>query len=72
MIMLVLQVVGVTGVILLVEWPQLRQASKTTRWITFVLLGISGFLWVYVFRVIHFLRPADVLERMLKPFNPFN
>lgn len=72
MITTVLQAAVVTVFILLVEWPQLKHASKTTRWITFSLLGVSGIIWVYVFSVAHVLRPAAVLERLLKPFDPFS
>jgi hypothetical protein len=55
--------------ILGLEWKNIRTASSSTKWITFIMLGISGVIWVYITTVVHVSRPTVWLERIMEPFS---
>lgn len=58
------------ALITLVEWKEMKQATRSTRWLMFIVFLISGILWVYISTMVHIPRPAKWLEAILEPFDP--
>lgn len=54
------------SLILLIEWRQLKQANLTTRLLSFILLGLSGVLWIYSSTVVNIQSPGEILETWLR------
>jgi uncharacterized membrane protein len=60
----------VITLITFMKWKELSQGTRTTRWLTFIVFGISGILWVYITTKVHVPRPSKWLEAVLEPFDP--
>jgi hypothetical protein len=66
MIIAMLQGAAAVGVILGLEWSQLRAAGRTTRITVYLILGVSTIIWVYVQASDNPVRPMAMLEKLLK------
>lgn len=60
----------VVALIIILQWKELKQGTRETRWVVFSVLVVSGVLWVYIATWVHVPRPAMWLETILEPFDP--
>ncbi|WP_027417938.1 hypothetical protein [Aneurinibacillus terranovensis] len=56
----------------IIQWKELRQASKTTKSISFVFYGLVFVLLVYNYSFVHVSHPMDRLISILEPLVPIN
>ncbi|WP_134703474.1 hypothetical protein [Ammoniphilus sp. YIM 78166] len=62
--------VAIALVILVAQWSSLKKASKATRWMCGIFLGIHLLIWGYLSLMQEHVRPALVLEAILNWFSP--
>jgi hypothetical protein len=65
------EAIGGAMVILFMDWFTLRNANGITRWIAFLAVGLSAWLWVYVLSASELYSLPRMIELLLRPLNPF-
>jgi hypothetical protein len=61
----------VLGVVIMAEWDGLRTCKPMTKILFFLLVGVSGILWFYVFTAKHIIHPASYFGGFFKHLDPF-
>ena len=58
------------GLLILLDWRDIRSMSKPAKWLTFSTLAVSSAIWIYITTLIEFFKPIDVLMKWLGTIIP--
>ncbi len=70
MIMNLFLTIVMLSLILIYQRRELRAASSKTRWLTYLVLGLSGAIWIYLSTVDRVVYLSVWLNNLLQPFDP--
>lgn len=58
-------------VVVFVQWRELKRVSRLSKTINFLLLALSGVIWIYLMTAPQVFYPSIWLHKQLDPLVPF-